>query len=310
MVKFIRNSIFFLIIALIVGEIVVRITHVTSDLPRRTIDSYGIQKYFPNQTGYWKGGNHKWRVNELGWPGVLPDSYDNLITVIGDSYIENFMNPDECHQSFFLKEKWKNYNFLEAGRSGVSFIEAMEISKQLDSLNPKFNLIYVEESDFLESIVEISPASDITQLSLEKNKIIYGKMKSPVLKKILYNWKLLYYFYNRFPLSNPLKTIKEEGEVKDKVIKQGFKFNDEVDKLINYVQSNYNIDDKVLIFKPNSNKIILKKFEEAGFKTILLNSENDKTWTFDYDSHWTCYGHKRAAEQLTKEIINKKYINP
>ena len=108
-------------------------THSVTDLPQRTIDEYGIQKYYANQSGYWKGGEHKWMFNELGWPGELPEDYDNLITVIGDSFIENFMNPNECHQSKLLKKGLNNHNFIEAARSGVSFIEAMEISKQFDS---------------------------------------------------------------------------------------------------------------------------------------------------------------------------------
>ena len=104
MKKLLLNIILFFLIAIAVGEVVVRLTHAMADIPQRTIDEYGIQKYIPNQDGYWKGGEHKWVVNKLGWPGELPQSNENLIMVIGDSFIENFMNPNECHQSAFLKE--------------------------------------------------------------------------------------------------------------------------------------------------------------------------------------------------------------
>src|SRR5690606_35579075 len=124
----------------------------------------GVQKYLPNQEGYWKGGNHQWIINDYGWPGELPTKYDNLINIIGDSFIENFMNPNECHQSVFLKKLMPDYNFFEAARSGVSLIEAMEISKQIDSLNPKMTLIYVNENDFYESILNIKKLNDITQI--------------------------------------------------------------------------------------------------------------------------------------------------
>ena len=76
----------------------------------------------------------------------------------------------------------------------------------------------------------------------------------------------------------------------------------EIIKLLNFIKSNYRLTDKTLVFHPNSNKTIICLSEEAGFKTILLDSDNDKTWTFDYDSHWTCYGHKRAAEQISIQI--------
>jgi hypothetical protein len=302
--KFLKNIILFLVVALCIGEIVVRLTHVTADIPERTIDDTGIQKYYPNQEGFWKGGKHKWIVNNFGWPGELPKSFDNLITVIGDSFIENFMNPNECHQSTYLKKNLSQYNFMEAGRSGVSLIEAMEISKQMDSLKPICTLIYVTDSDFYESITEVKQITDMTQLSLKNNTIVSGKIKSAGLKKTLYNWKLLYYFYNRFPLTinydNAKKTIKKDDE--DNNI---LKSKNEVFHLIKYITSNYKIADKILVFYPNSNSLIKEKCKNAGFKIIELDSSNDKGWTFEYDHHWTCYGHKKVAEQVSKNL--KRY---
>ncbi|WP_299362302.1 hypothetical protein [Winogradskyella sp.] len=303
MKTFLKNIVLLLIIAVIVGEVVVRVTHAMSDIPQRTIDEYGIQKYYPNQDGYWKGGEHKWMINRLGWPGELPKSFDNLVLVIGDSYIENFMNPNECHQSVFLKQHMPNYNFMEAARSGVSLIEAMEINKQLDSLQPSHTLIYVNDYDFFESIVEVKPMSDITQISLKKNEIIHGKMKAPFFKKILYNWKLLYYFYNRFPLNKPSKEEKETILTEEANNKVGLESKDEVFKLIDYIKKSYNIEFLTLVFHPESNPIIVEKCKSAGFNVITLDSSVDsKSWSFDHDSHWTCYGHERAAGQVANAL--------
>ncbi|WP_461587182.1 hypothetical protein [Winogradskyella sp.] len=301
MKKFTKNIILFFLLMLVTGELTVRFTHAVSDIPQRTIDEFGIQKYKPNQRGFWKGGDHTWVVNEFGWPGILPKSYDNLVMVIGDSFIENFMNSNECHQSEYLKNMLPEYNFMETGRSGISLIEAMEISKQLDTLKPKQHLIYVNDHDFYESIVEVKPMADITQLSLKDSKIVYGEMKAPELKKVLYNWKLLYYFYNRFPISGSANEELEATQKETETI-QKTQYTKEIIKLLNYIKSNYKLTDKTLVFHPNSNKTIISLSEEAGFKTILLDSKNDKTWTFDYDSHWTCYGHERAAEQISIQI--------
>lgn len=305
MKKFFKNIILLFFILVIVGELVVRYTHAVTDIPQRTIDEFGIQKYKPNQKGYWLGGEHSWVVNELGWPGILPNNYENLITIIGDSYIENFMNPNECHQSELLRKMVPEYNFMEVGRSGVSFIEALEISRQLDSLSPIHNLIYVNDHDFYESICEVKRMPDITQLSLEKNKIIYGKMKSPKLKKILYSWKLLYYFYNRY---SSVETNNEDSvetdDSKEFAVHKKDLFTREISELMDYIKSNYNISDKTLVFHPNSNKTIISIAEKAGFNIIKLDSSNDKTWIFDYDSHWTCYGHKRVAEQIKSQLFD------
>lgn len=310
MIKFLKNIILFLLIAIVIGEIVVRLTHTMADIPQRTIDEHGIQKYFPNQEGYWKGGDHKWMINKLGWPGELPKSNDNLILVIGDSFIENFMNPNECHQSYFLKENMAVNNFMEAGRSGVSLIEAMEISKNLDSIKPLKTLVYVNDNDFYESIKDLKPMSDITQVNLKDGSIAYGEMKAPFFKKILYNFKLLYYLYNRFPLDqsdNAEEPIKHESE--DEENGNELKSKTEVFQLIDYIADNYENKNKILVFHPNSNSEIIEQCIRTGFKTIVLDSsKDDKSWTFDYDSHWTCYGHEQVAKQISTVLMNNNNL--
>ena len=305
MKKFIKNIILFLILGLIIGEIIARLFALSSDIPHRMIDKTGIQKYIPNQKGTWKGGSHNWYINEKGWPGHLPNSYDSLITIIGDSYIENFMNPDECHQSNYLKKLNPKYNYLEASRSGVSFIEAMEISKQLDTLSPKVQLIYVHDTDFFESIVQIKKHPDRTQIDLTDNKIIYGKMKAPGIKKILYNWKFIYYLYRRFPVDlnngNKIQEIKELSEIK---LKKENDFN-AFKKLLGYVNAKYQIENKVIVFRPDSDIELINLTRNLGFIVLHLKAGNIEKWSFEYDSHWTCYGHEKVALQVA-EFLNRK----
>jgi hypothetical protein len=306
MAKFLKNIIIFFLLSIIAGEVIIRSNHLTSDLPNRIIDEYGIQKYYPNQKGYWLGGNHKWKINKLGWPGDLPNSYDNLITIIGDSYIENFMSPNRCHQSILLKEKMIDYNFLEAGRSGVSFIESMEIIQQMNSFKPIHTLIYVNEGDFIESVRRIQELSDITQVDLESGNIVNGKMKSTGLKKILYAWKLMYYFYNRFPLNISQNKVLTKGQ--DNLLnynRNDLKFKNQIFELIDYVKENYPIINTTLIFHPDTNTIIVDQCKNVGFNVIILNSDNDKSWKFEHDSHWTCYGHKQVAEQVSAQLVDK-----
>lgn len=305
MTKFFRNIVLFLLLSIVVGEIVVRVTHSVSDIPQRRIDKDGIQKYYPNQTGYWLNGTHTWEINSLGWPGELPESYNNLITIIGDSFVENFMNPNECHQSVLLKDRLQNYNFLEAARSGVSFIEAFEISKSLDSLKPIKNLIYVTDRDFTESVKDIKLLEDITQVDLKEQKVIYGKMKSPGAKKILYSCKLAYYFNNRFPINLNFWKPKKPENVVQKEVDTSLKNSLEIKLLLSYINKNYNIRDKVLVFHPNSNKEIIELCKAEGFEVIDLDSSKDnKSWTFDFDSHWTCYGHEQVANQVKQGLLN------
>lgn len=293
----------YFIYAIIVGEIVVRMLALTSDVPQRTIAEDNMQKYLPNQKGLFGKGAHQWQINERGWAGELPENYDNLITIIGDSFIENFMNPDECHQAIYLKKHFPDNNFLEAGRSGVSFIEAMEISKHLDSLNPKYHIIYLGDFDFEESISSIARKPDLTQLDLDKGQVLHGRLKAPILKKILYNWKFLYYVYNRFPLNfNKNKsTNSETPKVKSTPTIETHEL--AFEKLVQYVVRNYEIEDKILVLKPIATKKLGQLLSKYGFKVITLDNKNEE-WTFVYDRHWTCFGHEEASKQIAKTLAS------
>ena len=134
-------------------------------------------------------------------------------------------------------------------------------------------------------------------------------MKSPGLKKVLYNWKLLYYFYNRYPINNTTGNKSEEESLPDKQHEndQHKKYLIELTKLFKYITDNYKTSDKTLIFHPKTNDTFIKLAIEYGFNTIVLDSSHDKSWTFDYDSHWTCYGHEQVANQVS--IGLNKYFN-
>ncbi|WP_190808445.1 hypothetical protein [Flagellimonas sp. S3867] len=299
MKKFIKEIVFFLIIGLVIGEIIARFFFLTPTIPESQIDRFGIQKYIPNQAGYWKGGLHKWQINEKGWPGKLPESFDNLVTIIGDSFIENFENPEECHQMDYLKKALAKYNYTEASRSGVSFIEALEISKQLDSLNPKVQLIYINETDFSESVLQIKRLPNITQMDLDNNLITYGKMKAPGLKKVLYSWKLAFYLYRRFQPSlaqiKPAKSnVKPNQSISDN-------FN-HFEKLIGYARKNYNLEKIVIVLRPDTNKEFREFLKLHVLNVIQLDNSEDDNWSFEHDYHWTCYGHERASLQVVEYL--------
>ena len=199
--RFIIRLVVFAIVMIVLGEIIVRYYKLTSDIPRRFIDETGIQRYSPGQTGYFKGCDTKWKVNEYGWVGIAEVDSDNTIAVIGDSYIENMMNPISCNQGVILKSYFKDYAFFEAARSGVTFIEGMEITRLLDSIiQPKYYLIYVSSNDFYESLSNKTRYTDRLQIDLNSSKVLKANLKSPIIKNMLYNFKLLYYLYLRFPL--------------------------------------------------------------------------------------------------------------
>ncbi|MCE7072931.1 hypothetical protein LZG74_21630 [Dyadobacter sp. CY327] len=297
--KLLLKFFIFLLGGFVVGEAIVRAYHLTSEVPKRYLDDNGIQRYNPDQQGSWKGGNHSWATNELGWTGTLPVSYDNLVTIIGDSFIENFMNPSDCHQDMLLKSRVPMMNFVEAGRSGVSFIEAMEIAASMDSLSPQMHLIYVNAADFTESIRDIAVQTDITQVDLGNRKVIPGIMKSAKLKTILYNIKFAYYLFQRFPL-NQIKFGGEKHAPAKPTVQPDH--SNSIKSLLEFVKQKYDVKDKIIVFHPKLPDAIKNEVKAAGFKTISLDSDGQDNWTFVYDHHWTCYGHNQAADQIASYL--------
>jgi hypothetical protein len=309
MFLFLKRLTIFLFIALVVVESFIRINKLTIDVPERSINNQGIQLYLPNQTGHWSNGAHKWKINKEGWPGDLPVNFEDLITLIGDSHIENFMNPGGCSMATLMNEKNKKYNFFEAGRSGVSLIEAIEISVFLDEkYSPKKQFIFLKDSDFKESIYELGVQKDITQVSLENNKVIHGQLKSPGLKKILYNFKTLYYFRNEFikllSVNNGNKKEKNLVEIRAKE-KRVIKYSEE---LIKYIKVNYDLEKVVFMLHPESSNEYEKILENNNIKYYRFKTDRPGKWRASPNdtAHWNCFGFKKASDQLNGIILNEK----
>ncbi|MDT0294059.1 hypothetical protein ACFQ3R_06245 [Mesonia ostreae] len=302
MKNFILRLFIFLIIALVSVEIYIRMNHLTIDIPQRTINDQGIQAYKSNQTGYWSKGAHTWQINAEGWPGKLPQSMNHLITLIGDSHIENFMNPNECNLGTILNNEEMRYNFLEVGRSGATFIEYLEISKYLYSkYNPELQFVFVKESDFSESLLQRGRRQDVTQVNLKERKIIDGELKNPALKKFLYSIKTLYFFRSAldidilklpFRKGNQTKSIKED------------KVREDAQKLLEYVASSYDTKNILFFLHPETREEIVDVFDQFNLQHYKFNAKNNLKWRNSKNdvAHWNCFGFQEAAKQIINLI--------
>ncbi|MBB2148055.1 hypothetical protein [Pedobacter gandavensis] len=306
MKKFLIRLFVFTFVIGVAGELIIRMYKLVPDIPRLYVDNTGIQRYVPGQTGYYTKAKTKWVVNKYGWLGTSDTSKDTVLSIIGDSYIENIMNPITCNQGNKLKSRFKDYSFFEAGRSGVTFIEAMQISKLLDStIQPKMHLIYVSTNDFPESSSLNQRYTDRVQIDLSNKTILHGNLKSPGVKKILYNIKLAYYLYLRFPLFVDAKNKEDHKGTTEKFVKIKPEFDDTlVNKLFAYCIENYDMDKVTLVFHPGTEPAIIKLANQYHIKHIVLNSEkDDRDWALNAnDGHWSCYGHTQVAKQISFEL--------
>lgn len=297
MKRFLKTIVVFTFVLFITGELIVRTFRLVPEIPERYIDNYGIQRYKPNQSGYFTKAKTKWNVNEYGWLGTYEVKKDSTISIIGDSFIENIMNPIECNQGSLLKQHLPDYAFFEAARSGITFIEAFEITNVLEKeINPKYHLIYLGDNDFYESISDITRYTDRLQISVKNKKLLPTQLKSPVLKKVLYNIKLLYYFYLKYPIFIEKQNRgKKSNEISENNKFDSLIFND----LLSYCSENYKLNKIILVLRSDIDIRIVAILNSYGIKTILLNSTNDKSWgRSSVDEHWSCYGHHQASKQV------------
>ena len=300
MTNFIKKILIFILLGYLIGEVVVRVFNASIDVPDFYQDKDGLLKNKPNQSGYAINGN-KWMITKYGQFGYEPKSLDNLITVIGDSFIENKTSPPDCHQAYFLSNMASNYNFYPCARAGASFIEFMEMTKSLNYLKPKMQLLYVHHGDFIESISEIKKKPLTVQLSIKTNKIIYAKYSRSRFKTILYNFKFAYYIYIKYLLKGKDTSTNNRNE---KNLAIDF---EKVQSLLNFVKSNYNTDNIILVFSPDTDQNLIKLVKHNHFQTFELKTDNYKSWQLENDSHWSCFGHEEAAKQVSKYINQSSF---
>jgi len=293
MKKFLKKFTVHTFISLIIIELVVRVFSLTNDVPHRKKDKFNLQVFIENQKGISNG--HKWKTNEYGFLGHSDLNGENQLLVIGDSFIENIMNPFNCRQSQLFRNK--GFKVFEIGRSGITFIEGLEFYKSYKPIvKPRKTFFFINNSDFIESIKEINSYKDRCQIELKTKKIFKGEIRYKNLKKILYNYKTLYYLYIKFLKStNKLRqNFNNNIQSTDTQINKNM-----VGKLIKFSTQNYNLDEIVFVFRKSN--FFKKEFKENNLEFLELEIHGDK-FIFNNDSHWNCIGHQYANEKIIKYL--------
>lgn len=288
---------FFLLLGVLIGEFSARVFHLTVDVPKAYRDSDKLIKYRPNQTGN-SSERCKWIVNKYGNFGYEPQSLDSLVTVIGNSYISNTMNPPECHQASYLASLNHDYNFYPMSRDGASFLEDLEMAKSLEKLNPSKQLLYVHNSDFVTSVIERTNQPLTVQLSLEKNEIRYAQQKGSSLKELLYRFKFAYFLYRNYVVPIIVENDMARGRTDsslDEIHESDYPY---IQSLFDYVTENYKIDNIVLVFFPDSDPKLVDLAGNVGFVTLQLETSDYNSWLTSIGGHWSCFGHKEVAKQV------------
>lgn len=287
MKKFIVQIIKYSLIVLILLEVVVRVFSLVNDTPERDIDQNGLQVLKKNQEG--KSHGEKWRVNESGFLGHNDTNGENQVLIIGDSFVENIMNPFNCRQSSLFKKA--GYDVFEIGRSGITFIEGLEFyNKYKSNVNPRETIFIIDNSDLKESVSEIQELKDRVQISLTHLTISESIIKYKHLKKILYNYKTLYFLYLKKMKSQKLNHRPKQVKYRSQ------KSRDLILKLIDYSDENYALEKVLFVFRGSND--FKAYFDQKKINFLELNLMGEEFNFSESDSHWNCYGHKMASEKI------------
>jgi hypothetical protein len=306
MKKLIYKLLLFLTLILFFGEVSVRILKLNNIPPLIYQDkATGLPKYKPNQRYIFPNGN-EYIIGKNGNTGNQQTKCSECptISVIGDSYIEALMNPNSCHQSVLLQKLLPKYNFTSRAISGANFIQMLEMAKDLDSEQiVKQHLLYVHYGDFTESIDGIKNENQF-RINLLDQKIIPPVFNSRTfyIKHYIAKFTAFPYFIYRKSLSG--KGVNNEGGPSNQKLET-----EKISALIKAVKNDYDFSKITLILTPDTDQSIDKILKNHQIMFLRLRATNYKKWSHIDDSHWSCVGHKKAAQQVSNYLENNRAKN-
>jgi hypothetical protein len=117
-----------------------------------------------------------------------------------------------------------------------------------------------------------------------------------VLKKLLYNFKLLYYAYLNIPA-----IVGDQNKVTAQPVKKDYaQYAAYFKDLATYCKAHYDLSNLVFVLHPDTDPSIIDVVNKMHVKMILLDSSKDtKSWILgEHDGHWSCYGHEQVSNQV------------
>ena len=313
----IRIALYSILIVLTL-ELLVRFFHLYKDYPERFVDSYGVEKWKPNQEGYSVTGNRKqnfskYHINDFGFNSYrefkpTQDTFE--MALVGDSFVEGF------HQNYYnsLGKKIENdlnhhIEVYEFGYAGYDLADELHLIHQYKSM---FDLI-----DYV--VIGLNYDDDLTR---DQYNILTERMKleSPLYKS-LRNIKLLVYLQNigAFDAARELtRKILSIGMHSERASDQGktdLETKNELRKT--YLQNfeklikTYGFDKKRFTFLLNTEKtpkLFLQYLDHHGFEYLDFSktlNQSKRPTTLIYDMHWNNHGRTLIAHLIANYIKHK-----
>ncbi|MBU3822305.1 hypothetical protein KO566_09550 [Flavobacteriaceae bacterium XHP0103] len=311
---FLKTSLYAFLI-LISLELLVRVFHLYTEVPVRYIDSKGVEKSLPNQTGFAVTGNRRqnfseYHINNSGFNSYreFSPTKDHVeIAIIGDSFIEGM------HQNYYnsigkkLENKLNNVEVYEYGYAGYNLANQLYL---ISAYKEKFDLI-----DHV--VIYLKYENDLQNGIYKPNYDRIALLKSPLFK-IRDEFKLLSYASNNGildPIKNVvIKIMNSNKKAKDEESTENNHQNEDLVALENFknLVKAYGFDKQKISFLLNSkttSPTFLNYCKSNGYKIIDFAEAFEKAkkpTTLIYDMHWNNYGRELIATVIA-DYFKKNY---
>tara|TARA_R110002051_G_scaffold138268_1_gene211022 strand:+ start:25295 stop:26224 length:930 start_codon:yes stop_codon:yes gene_type:complete len=296
------------ILAIVVSlELIIRVCHLYTEDPVRYIDSLGVEKRIPNQSGYAVTGNRnqnlsEFRINNSGFNSFRefnPSYKKKEIALVGDSFIEGFHQDYDKSTGKKIETNLNNdFEVYEYGYAGYDLANELHL---INAYSKKFDLI-----DYI--IVYLNYPTDLHRSKYIPDRYRISLLSSPLFK-IRDQIKLLSYC-SSIGILEPFKelAIDKENEVVENTENDKSEFLENFKKLLHA----YPIDKQKTFFLIDSritNTSFLNFCDSNGYKYIDYGKSfmlEKKSTTLIYDQHWNDLGRTIIADVITKKIQSIK----
>ena len=141
-------------------------------------------------------------------------------------------------------------------------------------------------------------------MKMEKKEIRDAILTESRLKKLLYKFKFAYFMYRNYFVLAELDLFNQQDDIPQEEKRIDY---ESLGLLFDYVKENYRLTNLLLVFLPDSDPGLMDLAEQAGFKTMQLETDDYNSWLTSIGGHWSCYGHEEVARQVDHYIRQTLY---
>ncbi|WP_308991970.1 hypothetical protein QLS71_016940 [Mariniflexile litorale] len=319
MKKLVLKILLYSVLLVISLEVLVRVFHLTKDYPVRYVDTYGVEKWMPNQSGFSVTGNRRqnfseYHINTSGYNSYRefnPTQDKVELALVGDSFIEGF------HQNYYnsigakIENQLKGIEVYEYGYAGYDLADQLHLIKQ-----------YKAQFDFIDYVfLGIKFENDLTrgEYHVVQDRMIFESPAYKALRQIKLVVYLQHIGFFDVPRAFAQNLFSEEQQSVSLIHpdKEKKRYNElETEYIANFesLVTNYGYDKNRFVLLLDAsitpptflNYLDIHKFKFIDFGEAFKKSKTPTTLI--YDKHWNNNARNIISKLISNYIIKHEQL--